>query len=326
MSDLRDRFRSLDKLSAPDLWSEAVGRATEGEDRLALGASRNRRWGMSPVMVALLTLLLLAGLVAGAAIAGGWLSDEPLVVVESPTPTSEGPTVDAGVIAYTADSGLSLLVLVRPGDEPQQLAPGDLIANDVACPAFSPDGSLLAVGMPGGSIVVLSIEEGRATGEGARLDAGLSETPHCPTWSPDSSAVALLDDSDVVILPLVGQAQRIGGWDLENIPQSAFDASYPSDRAVQWSPDVSVIAVARASGTWLIPVDGGAPVRLHDTPAFSVSWSPDATRLVVGSREPGAIVIRVADGATLAELPSRFTPPVWSLWTTGLPSPTRRPD
>jgi len=166
--------------------------------------------------------------------------------------------------------------------------------------------------MPGGTILVLSIDEGGAIADGTRLDAVVDETPHCPAWSPDSTAVAFLDGSALVILPLVGQAQRIDGWDLEDTLDSSFYTDYPPDRSVQWSPDGSAIAVARASGTWLIPVDGGAPVRLHDTPAFSVSWSPDATRLVVGAGEPGAVVIQVSDGSMLAELPSRFSPAVWS--------------
>ena len=85
-------------------------------------------------------------------------------------------------------------------------------------------------------------------------------------------------------------------------------------------PTGAAIAVARPSGTWLVPADGTAPRRLHETPAFSVSWSPDGTRLVVGTgggpvdgpAEPIAVVIRVADGASLVGLPMGFSPPVWS--------------
>lgn len=313
MSNLRDRFRTLDNVSAPDLWSEAIGRAAEGKHRPAMDASQGRRWGMSPVLIALVTFLLLTGLLAGA-IAGGWLSDERSVLVPSPSPSipETSNRSSNGVIAYAGSSGLSALYLVRPGDQPRQIAPGSAAGNKVACPTFSPDGRMLAFGMPGGSIGVVPIDEQGVTGDGARHNAPVSETPHCSAWAPDSSAVAFLDGSALVILPLDGEAQRIEGWDIDNTLDGAFYTDYPGDRAVQWSPDGSTIAVARASGTWLVPVDGTAPLRLHETPAFSVSWSPDATRLVIGIGGPGALVIRASDGTTVAELSTGFGPPVWS--------------
>ena len=225
-----------------------------------------------------------------------------------PEPSSPG---GIGAIAYVAESGLSSLHLVIPDQVPRQLAPSSTIGNDVACPSFSPDGTMLAFGMPGGTILVMPIDDRGQTGDAARLDTPASESPHCAAWAPDSSAIAFLDDSALVIVPLAGEPQRIEAWDIATSGGDSFLIDYPPDRAVQWSPDGSVIAVARPSGTWLIPTDGGAPRRLHETPAFSVSWSPDGTQLVVGAGRRGGIVIQAADGMTLAEL-GGYGPPMWS--------------
>jgi len=260
--------------------------------------------------VSIAFLSFLAVLLAGCA-SGPPPSPQP------PAPTaSEGPVIrepsaprGIGAIAYVTETGLSSLYVVLPNSEPLQLAPSSTIGNDVACPSFSPDGTMLAFGMPGGTILVMPIDDQGQTGDAARLDTPAGETPHCAAWAPDSSAVAFLDESALVIVPLAGEPQRI---DIAISGGGSFLIDYPPDRAVQWSPDGSVIAVARPSGTWLIPINGDAPRRLHETPAFSVSWSPDGTQLVVGAGGPQAVVIRVADGMTLAELPTGYGPPVWS--------------
>jgi Tol biopolymer transport system component len=217
-----------------------------------------------------------------------------------------------GAIAYATQSGLSPVYLVRPGGEPRQIVPSESgIANNVVCPIFSPDGTKLAVGMPGGSIVVLSIDERGDVGKGSRLPSRASEAPHCPAWAPDSSAVAFLDGSALEIDPVVGESRRIEGWEpAGGSDAAAFVIDYPPDRAVQWSPDGSAIAVARSSGTWLVPVDGAAPRRLHESPARTVSWSPDSTRFVVWTLR-GPLVISASDGVVDATLPPG-SQPVWS--------------
>jgi Tol biopolymer transport system component len=170
---------------------------------------------------------------------------------------------------------------------------------------------MLAVGMPGGSIVVLSLDEHGEVGDGRRLDSRASEAPHCPAWAPDGSAVAFLDGSTLVIVPLVGEPRRIEGWEAAaSADASGFATDYPPDRAVQWSPDGTLIAVARPSGTWLVPIDQAAPERLHGSPANTTSWSPDGTRLVAWTLD-GILVIGVRDGVVAATLPPGRQP-VWS--------------
>ncbi len=264
--------------------------------------------------------LIGTAVVVGILIGIGLILRSPNVGPQPPVPTASERAISPepsssdriGAIAYVTASGLSPLYLALPNEEPRQLAPSQTVGNDVVCPSFSPDGMKLAFGMPGGTILVMSIDDQGHTGDTTRLDGQASETPHCAAWAPDSSAVAFLDESVLVLLPLAGEPRRIDNWDVAVGGGSAFAIDYPADRAVQWSPDGSTIAVARPSGTWLIPIDGAAPRRLHETPTFSVSWSPDATRLVVGVGGPKALVIRAADGTTLTELPTGYGPPVWS--------------
>ena len=310
MTDLYDRFRSLDRVPAPDLWAEARDRAA--------AAPAARGWEFRNLFA---PVALIGAVVILIAVAVGVFIRPPNIGPQPPAPTASGGAVipdpssssGIGAIAYVSQSGLGSLQLLLPDQEPQQLAPSNTIGNEVACLSFSPDGTMLAVGMPAGSVIVMPIDQQGQTGDAARLGfAGERETPHCAAWAPDSSAVAFLDDSALLMVPLAGEPQRIEDWDIAVRGGGSFLIDYPPDRAVQWSPDGSVMAVARPSGTWLIPTGDGAPRRLHETPAFSVSWSPDSTQLVVGSRGPQAVVIRAADGMTLAELPIGYGPPVWS--------------
>jgi WD40 repeat protein len=323
----------------PDSSYDAVRSAIEQRrQRVVIGPWREQqmqRFAMSGIAAAVIVLAAVVGLRFLPSNTGIGVGGEPTAsptaslmvsgasptaspspaATSSPSGASSPPrsSADIGAIAYVTESGLGSLYLALPGREPLQLAPSRSgIGNEVACPSFSPDGTSLAVGMPAGDIVVMPINDEGVPGNGKRLDGRAAESVHCAAWAPDSSAVAFLDDSALVIVPLDGEPQRIEDWDIDVSGGESFMTDYPPDRAVQWSPGGSVIAVARPSGTWLIPTDGGTPRRLHETPAFSVSWSPDATELVVGARGPRAIVIQTADGMTLAELPTRYGPPVWS--------------
>ena len=288
------RHRASDTAAVPDAsaMSAAIALRLGGQGRTRDGAAGRL------VLVATLTVLLLLAVAT--------------LLVGSQRPPVPPPSLRNGVIAYATQSGPSPVSLVRPGEAPRQIIPSESgVGNSVVCPTFSPDGTMLAVGMPAGSIVVLPIDEHGEVGDGRRLGSRASEAPHCPAWAPDGSAVAFLDGEALEIDPLVGEPRRIEDW--ESAPgagTTGFPIDYPPDRAVQWSPDGTTIAVARPSGTWLVSEDLRAPRRLHDSPASTVSWAPDGTRLVVWSLD-GTLVISVRDGVVEATLPPGRQP-VWS--------------
>ena len=72
MDDLRDRFRRLERLEAPDLWNEAVARAAE----LEMTAPR-RASGLSLVLAA---ALLLVALVAALAVGARFVDPSPVQI------------------------------------------------------------------------------------------------------------------------------------------------------------------------------------------------------------------------------------------------------
>jgi Tol biopolymer transport system component len=310
MTDLHARFKSFDLVRAPDLWDEIQERATVANAPAGVRRFTTSNHFAPVALVGGVVVLILIGV--GLLVRPLNVGPELPVPSASPGASNSEPSSSSvgGAIAYVAESGPSTLHLVVPGEEPTQLAPGRVAASEAACPAFSPDGNTLAFGVSGGSIMVVPISDDGEAGSGTRLSTLAGERTHCAAWSPDSSAVAFLDDSALWIAPLTGDAQRIGGWDIHL--GGSFEIDYPADRAVQWSPDGAVIAVARPSGTWLIPSDGGTPRRLDDTPTYSVSWSPDGRRLVAGAGGTTAVVLRIADGSMLAEIPMGFRPPAWS--------------
>ena len=301
---LEERLRARAALASRPFDAAEIARHVVDADRRR-GRFGALRWlSMRPAARVLVVALLLATAVVAAMAGVGALVQE--------RQTAPASDVSNGIIAYATQSGLSRVYVVRPGDEPVQIVPSASgIGNNVVCPTFSPDGTMLAVGMPGGSVVVMSVDEHGDIGEGSRLRSRADEVVHCPAWAPDGSALAFVDGSALEIDPLVGEPRRIEGWEpAGGSDPAAFLIDYPPDRAVQWSPDGTAIAIARPSGTWLMPVDGAAPRRLHESPATTVSWSPNGTRLVVWTRG-GIVVISARDGVVEAALPPGRQP-VWS--------------
>lgn len=286
-----DGIRGADAMSA-EIAQRALGLRRTGE----------RAWSGRLVWVALLASLLLMAIWA--------------VLVGGRRPPVVPLSVGNGVIAYAAEGSPSDIYLVRPGAAPRQIVgegagEGAVYSPAAACPTFSPNGTTLALGAIAGSFILVSVDpEGEVVGT-RRLQTPGAESPHCASWAPDSASLAFLDGSALIIVPLEGPARRIDDWETAVASDAAtFLIDYPPDRAVQWSRDGSMIAIARPSGTWLVPVKGGEARRLHDSPARTLSWAPDGTRLVVWT-PAGSLVIRATDGTLVATLPPG-NQPVWS--------------
>ena len=137
------------------------------------------------------------------------------------TPTGDSRPHNGDWIAYSTSPGDNLsrrspggsdVFVVRQGRAPMLVAsredgrtPEGRSRN--VCPAFSPDGTMLAFGTksPG-----LSLSVGRMTraGRRAHLDVREGRLPPCPQWSADSSRLAYVRGRKVIVRGLDGSSSR----------------------------------------------------------------------------------------------------------------------
>lgn len=110
--------------------------------------------------------------------------------------------------------------------------------------------------------------------------------PRSASLSPDGSTIAFFWDreesSDLYRMP------SAGGWPL----RLTFDRppiAYWMDDPPQWSPDGRWLAFTQEDHVWIVPVEGGQPIRISDftTNAGTPRWLPDSQRLVVTVRRDG---------------------------------------
>lgn len=103
MDELRERFRTLDRVTPPDLWYEVIARADETE--------RTRRRGLSP-MTALFVAALLLAMLAGAIAVGAFLQRR--------VPDWSSMTFTNGMLV--GHDGCGRLTGLTPGEAPHELA------------------------------------------------------------------------------------------------------------------------------------------------------------------------------------------------------------
>lgn len=263
MDDLHRRFRRLDRIEAPYLWNEALGRAADAE--------LIRRPTFNPGMAMIAVALLLAAM-AGTVAVGAWLNRPSLV--------QEIQTYDNGMIV--GQVGCGQLVTLDPGS----LETRPLVGDVGGCPdesglwprpAWSLDGKRLAYLMPW----TTDDPDGAgpwlyepATGEQRQL----KQCAECfeIDISPDGSLVAYLE------LSREGPALTVLGVDSGE--ERRVMLAGPPGRPV-FSPDGDKIAlpvVGGRSGIYLVDLGVaadpalGTPTLLHGiVDAANLAWSPD---------------------------------------------------
>ena len=327
MTDLRSRFQSLDRARPPDLWPEIVARAAGARADTPTMAS-----GTSRMVILLAALLLLGALAAG--IVFGMLRTEEASgggLIAFPLNDEIDGRGDAGIFA------------TRIGGIPRRIIGAQDDGIEEVCPAFSPDGRLLAYGvrMVGQSatgednrswVVIVSLDADGSLTPLHRLPGGepggeFAGTP-CPKWSPDSSAVAWHDDTQLRIAPLDGAVAS-----LDLTPNSGQSPGPP----ISWTHDGRAIALASFGQVLIVPVDGGEPRILMTARTdgdlqedfHSVAASPTGPMLAVagewwraepgGGRSQASGFMRVldADGRVVVE----ETSPLQGLrWHSGAPA------
>ncbi|HEX8026058.1 MAG TPA: hypothetical protein VF484_07630, partial [Candidatus Limnocylindrales bacterium] len=208
-------------------------------------AGQDRRGGL-----ALLLVVGLVALLAGLAAAGAWQAIQPRRVL-----APQGGA--GGWIAYdTPRRGfLSQIHLVRMG-QPERAFITDPV-NGATCPAFSPDGSLLAYAIGDEIVVSRFASDGSLGAEVARYP--LKFTPHrCPVWSPLGDALAVFASTNRI------EILRPGGSGTSLAIGDATMLDAPGIQLV-WSPRADRIAAATDRGILIVPLDGGASTLLPDS-------------------------------------------------------------
>jgi Tol biopolymer transport system component len=170
--------------------------------------------------------------------------------------------------------------------------------------AWSPDGSLVAMGVPGG------IELVGGSGESHIIELPL-DSPFSIGWSPDGSALvfAAADPDPQTDEPWRLFTVPVGGGDPKPITGQGYYYT------AGWSPDGSRIAYIEFTlsaepppGLHLVDADGGHDVKLSDLHTYDDSghsaWSPDGS-LLVAVKEREIAVIDPLEGSTrtVATLP-----------------------
>ena len=238
-----------------------------------------------------------------------------------------GPLDEARLVIRHRDGGVSTVDRTRI--EPEPCTPYAVVATMEGTPRcggfgsllWSPDGGRLAFVFahrwrhPYAARTVLYVV--RADGSGLRkvatcpthrgiLPCDLAEGAG-PTWSPDSSRIAVSGDGRV----WTASVEEGGLRELTRCPP-CLD-SHPA-----WSPDGQSVAFARNDGVYEASVADGSTWRLAMLRgAMAPVWSPDGTRIAILA-EDGVYVLEGVDGSgavrRIAEIltPHQVSVPAWS--------------
>jgi Tol biopolymer transport system component len=300
MTDIHDRFRSLDELDVPDVHARAraIGPKEPQEPR----PSASRRVGV----------VLLATLVAAAGIG--------FVIVRFQRDTTPGPVTSMsrrnGVIYFRVGGGDGPTwweSVAQDGTGQTIVFPADAPINhdDVA---WSSDGSRIAF-----ANTIVSRQPGIHTSNPDGSDT-VRVTDQAgdlyPSWSPDGSQIAFAradpntqcEPGDALSSALSCPTSiYVMGSDGSNLHQLTSDDRHDSQPV--WSPDGSQIAFTGAGGpaysrsaVFVVNADGSDVRQVSSASGgsdFSPSWSPNGRQLAVASirYEDWSISVVGADGS-----------------------------
>jgi len=289
MTDLKEHFRTLDRLEAPDLWPEAE-RRQPGTVRLHRSPSR-----FVAAAVAFAVAAVGIGLVVRAF--GGTHEKNPQPAISVP----HGAIALVRVAGPAIDAAREIYLMEPDGSQVRALTDAGAEGMVAAEPAWSPDGTRMAF--------VLSTPEhlGAYAGDGdiylvnadgsglTQLTEGLQAA--APAWSPDGTRIVFARDQGTSLV--VMNADGSGAQELR-----LDGEAYPSYQGPAWSPDGARIAFqaspeprADTNSVYVTNVDGTGTTRVtHGGSDGTPAWSPDGTLLAYAGPD-GIYLLDVATGS-----------------------------
>jgi Tol biopolymer transport system component len=173
--------------------------------------------------------------------------------------------------------------LVHEGGRPRLVAGRGNGESWNVCPAFSPDGTMLAFGRkapPGGdSIGVVTVAGTGAVAPRVTMKVGPSRIAPCPNWSADSSRLAYLDRRGKLVVRTLDGSIR---------PRRAGDpapADFSRSDSKLVSPTGDLVAHRSSSSCEIVVSqrDGSRRRAIDDYPCSyaTAGWSPDGRKLLV---------------------------------------------
>jgi Tol biopolymer transport system component len=196
----------------------------------------------------------------------------PLLAVGSGATASPSAPPQNGLIAVQGSEGISI---IDPRTDTVSLVPRSL---ELADPAWSPDGSLLAVTV---------FEMDRFDVYTMKPDGGdrtlVLRNASQPSWSPDGKRLVVLREACAGGLTCDADGNYAAVVDVDGSDARPItnEGSFTSP---EWSPDGDWIALIGPNGVMTAAPEGDdGPSLVAAGEAFSLSWSPDSSRLAFDS-------------------------------------------
>jgi len=268
-------------------------------------ALRNRRSALLRHPRRFIAGVGVVSLVTGVALLGVTAHDRALGFVASATddappatscgtilPSQAAPLVPPGTaIGYkqTSPSGASSLVLVT-------LPPGqNVVVYNKAAFSEHFDGSGDVISIPGGGAVDITTPTGKLL---HHITIGAHHAVLNAVLSPDHRRLAVVDDTNLVIVGLDGTPGRVIAHHADGLVSGPALAWSPNGQMIAYLAGDSIndkIAVINIDGTHGHTIAAASPV------AHAPSWSPDSTQLAF--EETNRVAIAHPDGSQLRVLP-----------------------
>jgi TolB protein len=200
---------------------------------------------------------------------------------------------DGRYIIYDADTGKNIRMIPSDGGTPINLIPDSIQILSGGGPIWSPDGSQIAfMESSRSNLWILDIN----TGSLKKIfhEEGMIPGPGC--WSRDGK--------NILIALREKKSRKTAMWKISNngiIKKQITSIPEGFYRYIDLSPDGSMIACVaidgRNSDIWIMPSEGGNPLRLTSHPAYDENpiWSPNGKKMAFISTRSGNHDIWVMD-------------------------------